>query len=147
MALDSYRELLDLLVATPTKLKDAATAAGDPPSGEWSAAQTLAHMAAAERLWLGRLNGIINQPDALLKQPGDEYKEYQDRLMAGSVDDNLAEFNTARGEVVSLLMGLSLRDWEKTGTHERRGEITIADVVEDMVDHDAEHLGQIEALG
>ena len=66
--------------------------------------------------------------------------------MPGSLDDNLAAFNAIRGETVSLLMGLSLRDWEKTGTHETRGEISIADVAEGIIDHDAEHLQQIEAL-
>jgi uncharacterized damage-inducible protein DinB len=144
--LDSYRELLDLLAQTPTKLREAAERAGEPPAGEWSAAQVLAHMAATEQLWFGRLNAIMHEPDALLKAPGAEYQQAQDALMGGSIDDNLAAFNNVRGESVSLLMGLSLRDWDKTGTHETRGELSIADVVETMVDHDAEHINQIAAL-
>jgi hypothetical protein len=39
-----------------------------------------------------------------------------------------------------------LRDWERTGIHDSRGEITIADVAETIIDHDAEHIVQIEAL-
>jgi hypothetical protein len=42
-------------------------------------------------------------------------------------------------------MGLSLRDWERTGIHDTRGELTIADVVEDIVDHDAEHVAQLRS--
>lgn len=145
--LDSYRELLDLLAATPTKLKAAAEAAGEPAAGEWSAAQVLAHMAAAEKMWLQRLDAIMNQPNALLRPgPTAELAAYQERLMSGTVASNLSEFNTLRGEVVSLLMGLSLRDWERSATHETRGELAIADVVEGIVDHDSEHLGQLEAL-
>lgn len=144
--LDTYRELLDLLVRTPTQLRDASTAAGEPAEGEWSAAQVLAHMAASEKLWLARVNLLISQTDPLLKSPGAELAAYQESLMAGSVDDNLAAFNAQRGETVSLLMGLSLRDWDRSGTHETQGAMSIADVVESMVDHDAEHLSQLEGL-
>lgn len=141
--LDTYRELLDLLVQTPTKLKAAAEAAGDPPEGEWTAAQVVAHMATAERLWLGRLNQLVNERDPLLKRPDDEYVRQQDALMQQSLAENLSAFNAARGESVSILMGLSLIDWDKSGTHATRGTITIADVVEDMIDHDAEHVAQL----
>jgi hypothetical protein len=145
--LDSYRELLDLIVRTPTQLRDAADVAQAPASGEWGAAQVLAHLATAERLWLGRLNQILQERDALLR-PGRsaELRAYEEQLMSGSVADNLSAFNATRGETVSLLMGLSLRDWEKSAMHETRGEMTVADVVEAIVDHDAEHLHQLEAL-
>jgi hypothetical protein len=144
--LESYRELLDLLTQTPTKLRDAANAAGDPPAGEWGAAQVLAHMAESERLLLDRLNQLMNQPEPLLRAPSREIQEYGASLMGGTIEDNLAAFNSHRGEVVSLLMGLSLRDWERTGTHEKHGEVTIADVVENFIDHDTEHLEQLESL-
>jgi uncharacterized damage-inducible protein DinB len=145
--LDSYRELLDLLVKTPTQVRDAATAAGEPPEGEWNAAQVLAHLAAAERMWLGRLNQLMNERDPMFKPgPNPEIAAYGESLMSGTVEGNIEAFNTYRGETVSVLMGLSLRDWERTGTHATRGELSLADVVEDMVDHDAEHLAQLQAL-
>ncbi len=144
--LDSYRELLDILAQTPTQLRQTAQAAGEPPAGEWSAAQVLAHLAAAERLFFGRLNQLLRERDPLLKRPSEEHFAYQEQLMSGTVEQNLNAFNAVRGEVISLLMGLSLRDWEKTGTHETRGEVTLADLVEHMVDHDAEHIEQLESL-
>ncbi len=145
--LDSYRELLDIVVQSPTQLKAAAESAGEPAEGEWSAAQVLAHMASAENLWLERLNLLLREKEPRIR-PGvsDKTRQIQDQLMDGTVADNLDAFNTARGEIVSLLMGLSLRDWERTGTHDVNGEISIADVVESIVDHDAEHIEQIKAL-
>jgi hypothetical protein len=146
--LDTYRELLDSLVQTPARLKAAADAAGDPPAGEWGAAQVLAHLAATERLWLERLSTLLHEREPLLRPGGSPaVRELHERLMSGTPADNLSAFNTTRGETVSLLMGLSLRDWEKSGVHETRGEMSIADVAEDIVDHDAEHLAQLEALG
>jgi len=76
--LDTYRELLDLLAATPTQLKDAAAQAGAPPAGEGSAAQVLAHMAASEQLWLDMLNAMLRERDALLGSSGQHIEEMQD---------------------------------------------------------------------
>jgi uncharacterized damage-inducible protein DinB len=144
--LDTYRELLDLLAATPTQLKDAAQQAGAPPAGEWSAAQVLAHMAATEQLWLDMLNAMLHERDALLGAAGQQIEETQARLMAQNVDENLAAYNALRGETISLMMGLSLTDWTKTATHDTLGEMRIDEVVENMVDHDSEHLAQLQAL-
>jgi uncharacterized damage-inducible protein DinB len=145
--LDSYRELLDLVVQAPAQLKAAAETAGEPPEGEWSAAQVLAHMAGAEQLWLERLNQLLREREPRIRPSGSsKAAEVQQQLMDGTVGANLDAFNATRGEIVSLLMGLSLRDWERTGIHDTRGEITIADVAETIIDHDAEHIAQIEAL-
>lgn len=145
--LDSYRELLDIVVQGPARLRAAAETAGAPTEGEWSAAEVLAHMAATENLWLERLNQLLREKEPRIR-PGGSGKaaEIQERLMTGTVADNLDAFNAARGEIVSLLMGLSLRDWERSGAHDTRGEITIADVAESIIDHDAEHIAQLEAL-
>jgi uncharacterized damage-inducible protein DinB len=144
--LDAYRELVDLLAQTPSQLKGAAERAGAPPGEEWSAARVLAHMAAAEQLWLDRLNTMLRQRDALLAPAGEKIAALQARLMEQGVDENLAEFNRLRGETISLMMGLSLTDWEKTATHPTRGAMSIEQLVEGMVDHDGEHLAQLQAL-
>ena len=145
--LDSYRELLDMVVQGPTQFQAATDAAGEPPEGEWNAAQVMAHMAATEHLWLERLNQLLHEKEPRIR-PGGTGKaaQIQEQLMSGTAADNLDAFNTSRGEIVSLLMGLSLRDWERTGIHDSRGEISIADVVETIIDHDTEHLAQLNAL-
>lgn len=144
--LDTYRENVDLLVSIPNALKEAAEAAGAPPEGEWSAAQVLAHLAAAEQIWLDRLNLLLHQRDPLIKPPGPAFVELQERLMSGDLQTNLEEFNARRGETISLLMGLSLNDWSRSGIHETRGAMSIEDVVEHIIEHDSEHLEQIRAL-
>lgn len=145
--LDTYRELIDLLAATPTKLKDAAERAGEPPAGAWGAAQVLAHMAAAEQLWFDRLNAMLRQRDALIGPPDRKVADLQARLTDAGAAAGLEEFNRLRGETISTMMGLSLTDWSKTATHATRGTLSIEELVEDMVDHDGEHLAQLAALG
>jgi uncharacterized damage-inducible protein DinB len=145
--LDSYRELLDMVVQGPARLRAAADAAGGPPDGEWSAAQVLAHMTAVEHLWLERVNLMMRETNAHIRPgPNAKISQVEEELMSGDVAGNLEAFNTVRGEMVSLLMGLSLRDWERTATHAIRGEISIADVVDQIIDHDNEHIQQIEQL-
>jgi hypothetical protein len=57
----------------------------------------------------------------------------------------ISSLDTARGDLVSLLMNLTLKDWERTGTHEIRGEVTVADEVEDHVEFDESHIAGIRA--
>jgi hypothetical protein len=42
----------------------------------------------------------------------------------------------ARGDLVSLLINLSLKDWERSAIHPDRGEIVLADEIEAHVEFD-----------
>jgi hypothetical protein len=144
--LDSYRELLDMLVGMPVQLQTALDQAGDPPAGEWDAAQILGHMVASERMFSGWLNQLLNERDPLLREPKADHFAMQDELMQQPAAQNMDAFNSARGDTITLLMGLSLRDWEKAGVDARDTEISVDELVEAMVDHDVEHLTQMQAL-
>ena len=52
----------------------------------------------------------------------------------------------ARGDLVSLLINLSLKDWERTAFHEVRGERTLAEEIEEHVDYDETQRGRLRAL-
>jgi hypothetical protein len=43
-------------------------------------------------------------------------------------------------------MTLSLKDWKRPAIHERLGQVTVEDLVEQLVEHDRLHLEQIERL-
>ena len=69
---------------------------------------------------------------------------------AGS-DDSAREFRPEleafameRGETISLLMNLALKQWERTGIHDEYGEMSVEDIAERLIEHDNEHLAQIE---
>lgn len=145
MAFDSYRELIHELASFPPQLSEAVANAGEPPEGEWSAAQILAHLAAIEEFWLERLNLMLNQRESLLRSFGEAATQRAEELVKDSIQENITRFSETRGQIVSALMSMTLNDWERTGTHETRGEITITDLVETIADHDAEHLEQLES--
>lgn len=144
--LDEYRELIDFLAQTPTQLKVSAAAAGDPPDGEWNAAQVIAHLAATEFFFLEQVNRLLREKSPYLTRFGPAATERQQTMMDAGVDANLAAFNELRGEMVSTLMSLALNLWSRPGIHETQGEVSVEDIVEKMIDHDAEHLAQIDAL-
>jgi hypothetical protein len=144
--LDEYRELIDLLAQTPSRLKDEAAAAGDPPEGEWNAAQIIGHLASAEFYFVERLNILIQQKDPYLKSFAEAATERQQEMMDNDIATNLAAFNDLRGETVSMLMSLALNLWERAGTHQTEGRMSIEDVVEMMIVHDTEHIEQLQSL-
>ena len=138
--LDNYRDLLDELLETPNILRDRVGAAGaDLPPG---LLPLMIELRDRDQLVLQRLQSLMRETDPFLPALSDD-------AAAKPGDDPaavLAEFETARGEVVSLLMNLSLKDWDRTGTHEIDGEITLADEVERHVEFDEEHVARIRAL-
>lgn len=144
--LDEYRELIDFLAQTPTQLKESAAAASDPPAGEWNAAQVIGHLAACEFYFVERLNRLLREDSPHLRAFGAKAFERQESMMDAGVESNLQAFNELRGESVSMLMSLALNLWDRAGTYESEGKMSIEDVVELMIDHDAEHLAQIDAL-
>lgn len=136
--LDAYRDLIDELLGAPSEVRSLvanATVPLDP-----AAAALVAEMRDRDRAVTVRLNAILREPDALLAA--------QVTDPAGppaSPDDLVAGMDSARGELVSLLMNLTLKDWERTATHEIDGEITLADEVERHVEFDEAQLRRIRA--
>ena len=145
--LDDYRELIDLLAHALPDLREAASTAGEPTGDEWSAAQICGHLAASETMFLGWLNDLMQRNDPLLRAPNAAHFAEQERLQQQPVDASLDAFASLRGDTISLLMGLSLRDWERPGVTEEGGSaVTLSQIVEGMVDHDADHLAQLRGL-
>jgi hypothetical protein len=145
--LDSYRDGLDDLTGTPVALRRSAEAAGAPEPGEWTAEQIVGHMAVVEQLWFDRLTTLVRSTNpTLTTELSEAGKAINAKVDGADLETCLQAFNTGRGEVISLLMGLSLRDWERSGTHPTRGELSIADVVDDIATHDQDHLQQLQKM-
>lgn len=138
--LDNYQDLLDELLGTPAVVRKAL---GGTPGAEML--RLIAAMRARDRLVLARTQRIKEQIDPYLK-PVPEF----DELIAGEalsdVSELVSSFETARGDLVSLLMNLTLRDWERTATTDADGVITLADEIEMHVEFDEQQRARLEAL-
>ena len=144
--IDTYGEILDDLSRTTTRIQEMSEKYGNTPSpgtaDDWGPSRILMHLTDVEKLYRGRMQLILTQMTPYLKSANP----------AGSIDvfpqqfrPELEAFAMERGETISLLMNLALKDWERTGIHDHYGELSIEDIAEQLIEHDNEHLGQLEA--
>jgi hypothetical protein len=135
--LDAFRELIDELTGTPTALRRALDAA---PANGPRAAPLIAALRDRDQAAYDRLQTMLRKRDPVLAP-------IPDTEAAGAAETDaeaaLAGFNPIRGELVSLLMNLTLRDWERTAIDETGEETVLADEVERHVEYDEDARARI----
>ncbi len=136
--LDAYRDLIDELVSTPSEVQGLVRAAGGDPSA-----------VAAIRALHTREVAIHDRMLLMLKRQGAVLPPLAAAVGDGAEDAAvaLAGFESARGEVVSLLMNLTLKDWERSAIQDEGHEVTIADEVETHIEHQEEQVDRLRAVG
>ena len=138
--LDAYRDLIDDLIGTPTAIKQ------NPPSDATASARLRA-LIAADTQALADLLRLTRENSPVLSAPPDPETAagvvpLADPDLVPDVDPTsdpdalIAAFDTARGELVSLLMNLTLKGWEATGIDTDGAVISVADLVERHVELD-----------
>lgn len=131
--LDAYRDLIDDLLSTPSEIRELI----EETSGSDAAPETkrlVAEIRNRDRAILERLQAITREETPYL--PAWQASEAAD-------DEDLSvlvdELEVARGDLVSLLINLSLKDWTREAIDETEGEISLADEVERHVEFDERH--------
>jgi hypothetical protein len=128
--LDAFRELIDELLNAPRALR-AASIDGDDPETR----SALALVTDRDAALIDRIQKTIRQSTPVLKAPPDQPSP---AAVEGSAADLMSRFETMRGELVSLLMNLTLRDWERVAIDWNGRELSVADDVEHHVEFDEE---------
>jgi hypothetical protein len=134
--LDSYRDLIDGLLDTPTTLR---AALGEPVRDDLPAgsAELLHELQVREAVNLRRAQSIMRNENVLLLEISDEPE-----IKALGTGDGpepeaaMASFSHDRSELISLLVNLTLKDWDRGVNHDRTGETTLADEIEDHLTWD-----------
>ncbi len=149
---DQVKDVLSRLVAVPTRIarsvqgwSDAQLRAPTAP-GEWSVAQILAHLRAGDDIIAYRAYMMMVRENPLLQLYDAERWVEAVGFAALDFHDSLRLFTLRRAELVNMLRRAALEDWKRTGTHEKRGTITLFDVVTTLVEHEDEHCLQLEEL-
>jgi hypothetical protein len=132
--LDDYQDLIDELLGTPALVRTLfANAAGSPPERSVKAVSALHER---DKIVLERLQRLTRENLTYFKQLPALDAAIAEAPLPTDLDAFLAELDTARGDLVSLLMNLTLKDWERTGTDDVEGEISLSEEVERHVDFD-----------
>lgn len=127
--LDAFRELIDELLSAPAALRDAGLATTDDPEQR----RALVLLTERDAALLDRIQKTIRTSSPVLKAPPDSPSP---AALERSSEELMHEFDTGRGELVSLLMNLTLKDWERTAIDWNGQEISVADDVEEHVEYD-----------
>ena len=144
--LDNYRDLIDGLLETPTTVR---AALGDPvpETLDPETASLLLELRVRESVSLRRLQSIMRHEPVLLLAMEDEPEIRALRPATGdpTPEADMATFSHDRSELISLLVNLTLRDWERGVNHDRTGETTLADEVEDHLTWDEAIVAKLTA--
>ena len=127
--LDAYRDLIDELLETPAEIRGLME--GSSRSSSPDALGAVARLRDRDRMVLDRVQTMIRQSSPLLKTPADSTGG-----AVGEAQALLDEMDVARGDLVSILMNLTLKDWGREAFLESGGAITLADEVEAHVEFD-----------
>lgn len=147
------RALVERLAADLARIAAIAAIAPEPPPGEWSARQVVLHLVAVEeQVWQARLSqlGASAGPNGLQLSPP-TWTWVEPGPWTGPGDDSLAgaldELGRRRAATLAMVGALDEAGWRRYGFHATFGRLDVARLLTIAVDHDAEHLAQIAALG
>lgn len=115
--------------------------------GEWSPAEVLAHVRASQDIMEHRIYAVLVRDNPPLPA-FDNYRWMEVAHYAGlPVTESLDGMRVRRKELVRALRSVSPGDWDRTGTHEVRGPLSVLAIARSLVEHEAEHYEQIARSG
>jgi hypothetical protein len=142
---------LDAMEVFPETLKKQVQGLNDavlryrPAPDRWSIVEILGHLADSEALWSGRIRQILasEHPTLAAFDPAEtaRQRDYQNK----QPNFLLITFAERRAEHLELLRMLRPIQLARTGTHPTRGQISVADAIAIMANHDRTHAEQISA--
>lgn len=115
-----------------------------PRRGEWSVRDIIAHLRDHEARNFAKLHLIatLEAPDLRRYELPDTVASFPD----DSVFTVMSQFRRLRHSTLSLLRELPPDAWRRTGRDLDNRTVTIRDIVDELIAHDAEHLAQIDAV-
>lgn len=146
------KDLIDALASTPRNLAHLVVEATEEeldraPAGDWSPRTIMAHLRDDEFLVMRmRLARMLSEdgpvfPDFDEKAWAETRSRHRDRK-----EELLGDFALQRQASLNVLANLRPADERRPGRHEEHGEYTVGSWVKHWLDHDREHLGQLERL-
>ena len=128
--LDAYRDLIDGLTEESTTLRKIL---GNPVPDDLNpeAVALLKETRAREAAVLRRAQSVMRKENINLREMEQEPEVVNAAAATESPEALTEALMLDRGEIVSLLINLTLKDWERVVPHYTRGETTLSEEIED----------------
>lgn len=145
--LDAYRDLIDGLTEEATTLRQLL---GEPVPDDLpaEAVALLKQARAREAVALRRSQAVMRGENINLRAIDEEPDVVNAAGLDGSPEELTEGVILDRGELVALLINLTLKDWERVVPHQTHGETTLSDEIEEHLTWEEESLDRFrEVLG
>ena len=129
--LEEYQDLIEELLGTPGIVREAMADGHDA-----GRLQLVAALYERDKIALDRVQRLVRETAPHFKVLPDFDAAISSATLPDDPRAMLSAFEISRGDLVSLLMNLTLKDWERTATHDAGGEISLVDEVEQHVEFD-----------
>jgi hypothetical protein len=146
---EEIKEVIDKLAAAPPRFAallstledaDSVESSGD---AEWSPRRVFAHLRAANAILEPRIYFVLVRDNPPLVGYDDAIWLDVARYDSLPVTESLESMRLHRNELLHMLRNISPEDWDRTGTHEVRGPMTVLEIALQIIDHEDDHLEQI----
>jgi uncharacterized damage-inducible protein DinB len=118
-----------------------------PDTSQWSAAEVLAHLLAAERISTQHAQAALSQQRVTIAPVTEDERQEQARLaQRAPVPQILHGLLAQRRDTLRLLEGLSSGQLAMALTHPSESDETVAEVFQQTAEHETEHAAQVRAL-
>ncbi|MDD5543408.1 MAG: DinB family protein [Acidobacteriia bacterium] len=110
---------------------------------KWSILEIVSHLATIEQIFLTRYSQMAFRDRPTIFSFDNNALAASLRFNERDLGETLKEFKRLRQDTLTLLRALPSASWQRTGIHPKRGEISIASVVENHSHHDSHHAERI----
>jgi hypothetical protein len=117
-----------------------------PSEGEWSAAGIFAHVRASDDIVAYRAYTILVRDNPPLIAYDERRWAEVARYALVDMLSSLTVYTLRRNELVHMLRQVPLDQWNRVGTHEERGVLSLLQMMTTFVEHEEEHCAQLEAV-
>ncbi len=113
----------------------------------WSLRETLGHLIDADQdIWWPRIEAILQEDGPMLPNIDQEELLRAHHWQSHSLEEVLLQFVRARWNYAMRLQSVLPQEFERTGTHEVLGELSILRIIQLLVAHDEHYLATIRAM-
>jgi hypothetical protein len=150
--IDAQAETLKTLRAVPPILRalvdglDEEQARRRPSADEWSVVEVVAHMRDVEQHALHRVRRMLTEENPHLAAFDHEAYARDRKYGDLPLQPTLGEYVELRDTHLDLLTGLDPDGWQRPGSHEVHGAVTVASYEVHVAAEEVDHLAQISRL-
>ena len=111
-----------------------------PGPGDWSIQQLVIHLADSDAIVIERMKRILTEDNPTLLWADESAYARRLHCEAQSIEDALLLFEVGRRQFARILRKLSEADFQRVGTHNKRGEVSLEGLLSGYNNHLETHL-------